>query len=115
DVVRSTKRIVFLRNRSVYRALSADVPAKEGLNASAVLIDELHAQKSRDLWDTLRYAGAARRQPLHLSITTAGYDRHSICWEQHDYASKVMDGTIEDLSFFPFIAAAALEDDWTDP
>ena len=67
------------------------MPAKEGLNAHAVLIDELHAQKTRELWDTLRYAGASRRQPLHLSITTAGFDRHSICWEQHDYALKVLE------------------------
>lgn len=115
DVVRSTKRIVYGRMRSFYKALSADVPAKEGLNAHGVLIDELHAQKSRDLWDTLRYAGASRRQPLHLSVTTAGFDRHSICWEQHDYALKVLDGTIEDLSFFAFVSAADEEADWTDP
>lgn len=91
------------------------MPAKEGLNAHAVLIDELHAQPNRQMWDTLRYAGASRRQPLHLSITTAGFDRHSICWEQHDYAEKVLDGTIEDPSFFAFIAAAAPDDDWTSP
>jgi len=113
--VRSTKRIVHHKTRSLYRALSADVPAKEGLNAHAVLIDELHAQKTRDLWDTLRYAGASRRQPLNLSITTAGFDRHSICWEQHHYAERVLDGTTEDLSFFGYIRAAAPDDDWTSP
>lgn len=115
NVVRSTKRIVFPRTRSFYRALSADVPAKEGLNAHAVLIDELHAQRSRDLWDTLRYAGASRRQPLNLAITTAGYDRHSICWEQHSYAEQVLTGVIDDSAFFGYIAAAGPNDDWTDP
>jgi phage terminase large subunit-like protein len=115
NVVRSTKRIVMPRTRSFYKALSADVPAKEGLNAHAVLIDELHAQKTRQMWDTLRYAGASRRQPLHLSVSTAGFDRHSICWEQHDYAQKVLDGTIQDSSFLAFIAAADAEDDWTEP
>nr|WP_145425796.1 terminase TerL endonuclease subunit [Symmachiella dynata] len=30
-----------------------------------------------------------------MAITTAGYDRHSICWEQHDYMLKVLDGSIE--------------------
>lgn len=115
QVIRSTKRIVDHRSQSFYKALSADVPAKEGLNAHAILLDELHAQRNRDLWDTLRYAGASRRQPLHLAITTAGYDRHSICWEQHDYARKVADGTIEDLAFFGYIRAAEPEDDWTDP
>jgi phage terminase large subunit-like protein len=113
NVVRSTKRIVFPQQRSFYKALSADVSAQEGLNAHAILIDELHAQKNRQLWDTLRYAGSARRQPLHLSITTAGYDKHSICWEQHAYASQVLDGTIDDPSFFGFIAAADDNDDWT--
>ncbi|HEX3998247.1 MAG TPA: terminase TerL endonuclease subunit [Pirellulales bacterium] len=115
EVIRSTKRITFPRTRSFYRALSAEVPTKEGLNAHAVLIDELHAQRSRDLWDTLRYAGASRRQPLLLSITTAGFDRHSICWEQHAYAEQVLSGVIHDSAFFAFIKAAALDDDWTDP
>lgn len=115
NAVRSTKRIVFQRTRSFYKALSADVPAKEGLNAHAVLIDELHAQRSRDLWDTLRYAGASRRQPLHLSVTTAGYDKHSICWEQHAYAEQVLSGVIYDPAFFAYIVAAAADDDWTDP
>ena len=79
------------------------------------LIDELHAQRSRDLWDTMRYSGASRRQPLILSITTAGFDRHSICWEQHAYAEQVLAGLIHDSAFFAFIAAAAPDDDWTDP
>ncbi len=115
EVVRSTRRIVDISSRSFYKALSADVPAKEGLNAHAVLIDELHAQKTRELWDTLRYAGAARRQPLHLAITTAGYDRHSICWEQHQYAEQVIEGRIDDPAFFAYICGAADDDDWTDP
>jgi phage terminase large subunit-like protein len=114
-VVRSTKRITFPLKQAFYRALSADVPAKEGLNAHAVLLDELHAQRTREMWDTLRYAGASRRQPLLLSITTAGYDRHSICWEQHAYAEQVLSGVIEDSAFFAFVAAAGIDEDWTDP
>ena len=67
------------------------------------------------MWDTLRYAGASRRQPLHLSITTAGFDRNSICWEQHDYAEQVLSGVTQDSAFFAFIAAAGPDEDWTDP
>lgn len=115
QVVRSTKRIVHESANSWYKALSADVPAKEGLNAHAILFDELHAQKTRDLWDVLRFAGAARRQPLLISITTAGYDRHSICWEQHSYAERVLTGEVEDTSFLPYIAAAPADADWTKP
>jgi phage terminase large subunit-like protein len=101
--------------RSVYRVLSAEAYTKEGLNAHGVIVDELHAQPTRDLWDTLVTATAARRQPLVFAITTAGFDRQSICWEQHEYAEKVLSGVIDDPSFFGYIRAADPDDDWLDP
>ena len=114
NIIDSRKRITYPRTGSFMQALSAEAYTKEGLNIHGLVFDELHAQKNRVLWDTLRYGGAARRQPLILSITTAGWDRTSICWEQHDYAEKVRDGIIEDDSFFGYIRAADIEDDWTD-
>ena len=57
----------------------------------------------------------ARRQPLLVAITTAGYDRESICWEQHEYARQVLSGVIVDPSFYALIAAADEADDWTAP
>jgi len=80
------------------------------LNISGLIFDELHAQKTRDLWDTLRYGGAAREQPLIISITTAGFDRHSICWEQHEYARKILKGVVDDDAFFAYIASTNWED-----
>ncbi len=113
--IRSTKRITFEATHSVYQALSADAPTKEGLNASFTLFDELHAQKDRDLWDRLYYAGRVRRQPLHMVITTAGTDRESLCWEQHQAAQAVIDGTSTDTSLCAVIYCADEDDDWTDP
>ena len=114
-VIHSTKHITFEATGSFMKALSAEAFTKEGLNIHGLIFDELHAQKTRELWDALRYGGAARRQSLIISITTAGYDRHSICWEQHDYACKVRDGIIEDDSFFGCIYSADEDDDWTKP
>jgi phage terminase large subunit-like protein len=111
-VNRSTKRIICWETNSVFRALSADAFTKEGLNISGLIFDELHAQKNRSLWDTLAYGGASRRQPLRVSITTAGFDRDTICWEQHEYAGKVLDGSIDDPSFFAYVSAAGPEDNW---
>src|SRR5205085_1268150 len=79
------------------------------------IFDELHAQKTREMFDTLTYGGAARRQPLFLSITTAGYDRESICFEQHDYATQLLERRIEDDAFFAFMACAEESEDWTSP
>lgn len=115
DARDSAKRLVVEPTNSYYQALSADVGTKEGLNIHGLIFDELHAQPNRELWDCLRYGGAARTQPLIVSITTAGYDRHSICYEQHDYARKVLAGVAEDTSFLPLIYAADESDDWTSP
>ncbi len=115
NCIDSSKRIVGPR-ASFYRALSADAKLQEGLNASAVLFDELHAQPNRDLWDTLRYAGSARRQPLLIAITTAGEaGQPSICREVYDYAKRVESGEVADVSFLPVIFEAAADDAWDDP
>jgi phage terminase large subunit-like protein len=110
----ASKRILHPGAQSFYEALSADVPTKEGLNIHGLIFDELHAQKTRKLWDTLGYGGAARRQPLLVAITTAGVDRDSICYEQHRYAEGVLNGTVEDWSYFAYIRGAGPEDDWAD-
>lgn len=88
---------------------------KHGYNAHGVIYDELHAAPDRDLWDVLTTSVGSRRQPLVIVITTAGFDRNSICWEQHDYAEKVLKGVIKDPTFLPVIYAAPDDADWTDP
>ena len=114
-IIRSTKRIIHHTTKSVYRVLSADVQAKHGLNVHGVIFDELHAQPNRDLFDVLTIGtGDARRQPVFFYITTAGYDRHSICWEQHEYARQVKEGIIKDPTFLPVLYGADEKDDWTD-
>lgn len=97
---------------NVYRVLSADAYTKHGLNAHGTIFDELHAQPTRELWDVLTTSTGARRQPMTVAITTAGYDRESICWEQHEYARQVNDGTIDDPTFYGVIFAADDADDW---
>jgi phage terminase large subunit-like protein len=62
----------------------------------------------------LETATGARRQPLIFAITTAGFDRESICRQQHDYGEKVLDGVFNDDAYFAFIAALDSEDEWTD-
>lgn len=110
-VTDSKKRIDMPSNNSLIRAISSEAYTAEGLNIHGLIFDELHAQKNRELWDALRYGGAARRQPLLLSITTAGWDTTSICFEQHEYAQKVLSGEIIDPAFFPLIYAADADAD----
>jgi phage terminase large subunit-like protein len=98
-----------------YHAISSDAGTKHGYNPSGIIADELHAHKNRELWDVLNTGTGARTQPLTVAITTAGYDRESICYEQHDYALKVTDNVIEDIAFLPVIYAAGPDDDISNP
>jgi phage terminase large subunit-like protein len=114
-VIDSTKRIVVMKTASFYRAIPADASGSHGFNASGVVVDEVHVQPNRDLIDVLNTSTGARRQPLTFYITTAGYDKHSICWELHDYATKVRDGVIQDETFLPVLYNVAETDDWRSP
>jgi phage terminase large subunit-like protein len=100
---------------SRFMPLSSDASSMDGLNVHGAIIDELHAHKTRHVVDVLETATGARRQPLLFEITTAGYDRHSICFEHHDCAIKLLEGTLQGDSCFAFIASADEADDWTDP
>lgn len=116
-------RIKAFRNRTMdfpetgsrYITLSSDAYTKHGLNPHGIVFDELHAQPNRELYDVLNTAMGKRRQPLMIMITTAGYDRNSICWEQHEYARQVAAGIVDDPTFYPAIWAAEEGDDWTSP
>ncbi len=113
-VVPSTKRMVHNKG-GLYRVVSADVKTKHGPNLSGLIFDELHAQPSRDLFDTLTFgAGSARRQPVWVFLTTAGYDRQSICWEMHEHALAVAAGRRVDESLLAVVYETNPKDDWRD-
>ncbi len=114
DVIESHKRIVHKASRSFCRAISAEAYSKHGFNASTVIYDELHAARDRELWDVLATSQGARRQPLLMAISTAGFDRHSILWELYAHAKKVRETPTLDPTFLPILYEAPPDADWTD-
>ncbi|MDL2318398.1 terminase large subunit [Eubacteriales bacterium OttesenSCG-928-A19] len=114
-LVPSTKRIIFPHTNSFYRVLSSETKSKQGFNVSGLIFDELFAQQTRELFDTMtKYTGDARRQPLYFLITTAGRDKTSICYEIHSKAKAVLDGSKVDPSFYPAVFGIEEGDDWED-
>jgi len=97
-----------------FEPLGADEDTLDGLNPHAAIIDELHAHKSRKVWDILETASGSRRQPMQVAITTAGFDRKTVCWEQHEYLEKILDKLLHDETYFGVIYALDDEDDWAD-
>ena len=112
--VMSVKRLVYKPTNSFYQVLSAEAYTKHGLNVHAVIFDELHSQSNRELFDVMtKGSGDARTQPLFFLITTAGTDRHSVCFEQHQKAEDILCGRKADPTFYPVIYGAEDDADWT--
>lgn len=82
--------------------------ATQGINPHVVIFDEVHLQRSPDLWSGMQMAGAARPDALLLGITTPGYDltshAHSL-YEQVRSGSDALYGRI-----FEAPAGVALDD-----
>jgi len=115
-ILNAGKRIIFPGSNGFYQVLSADVKTKHGLNVSGLVLDELHTQPNRNLFDVLtKGSGDAREQPLFFLITTAGSDTNSVCYEMHMKAKDIIEGRKTDPTFYPVIYGADDDDDWSDP
>lgn len=112
-IMGATKRIVNYSNQGFYQVLSAEVGTKHGLNVSGLVLDEVHAQPNRKLYDVLtKGSGDAREQPLFFLITTAGTDKESICYELHMKSTDILAGRKVDPTFYPVVFGLTDDDDW---
>lgn len=109
--------------------LHAEGSTLDGLNIHGVIVDELHAHKTRAVWDVLETGTGARAQPLVFAITTAGSNRAGICYEQRTYLTQILNRTLaahdglgypvkgataEDDTYWGVIYTLDDDDDWTD-
>jgi len=90
-------------NYGFIKALASNSNSLDGLDVHGAVIDELAAIKDRDIYDLIKQAMGARKQPLLFCITTNGFVRDSIFDAQYEYASHVIDGSIKNERFLPFI------------
>lgn len=107
--------ITIAQTASAAKPLNAEGSTLDGLNVHCGIIDELHAHKTRAVYDVIDTATGARSQPLILMITTAGSDTAGICYEQREYTRKVLEGAHEDETWFGVIFTLDEGDVWHDP
>jgi phage terminase large subunit-like protein len=90
----------------------------DGPNIYVVICDELHCWEgngARVVWNTLTNGGVTRLQPLILQITTAGFEKDTICGEQYEYGKAVAAGDVDDPAFLFWWVEAPEGADKTDP
>ncbi len=116
-VTKTVNNLAVLPTASWFRPLSADASKMDGLNVHLAAVDEVHEHPGPEIIQKLNTATGARRQPLIVEITTAGYDRHSVCRQHHEFSVKALEGTVPlevADSWFAYIATIDEGDDWTD-
>ncbi len=110
----STNNISFQGTLSKMEPLASDSNTLDGLNVHGAIIDELHAHKTSEVVDLLDTATGARLNPLIYEITTAGFNKMSVCFKHRDYSEKVLRGIFKDESWASFIFTIDQKDDWKD-
>lgn len=83
--------------------VAAVAGTNDGKNIHAVICDELHewaGDKGEKVWNVLTNGTGARRQPMVLQITTAGYDLETVCGRQYEYGKRVRSGEVADPRYY---------------
>ncbi len=107
--------VYFPATSSIFEALASDSNTLDGLNSHAVIIDELHAIRDRNLYEVMKQSTSSRRQPLVVMITTAGTVRECIFDNMYELACELADGTKKDDTFLPILYELDSRDEWTNP
>lgn len=88
------KSITCADNGGYMQPLHAKSKTQDGHNPHLVTMDELHAHADRGLYDVMRSAFGARKNPLLWQITTAGSNTYGVCYEQRTMATKVLERSV---------------------
>jgi phage terminase large subunit-like protein len=111
--VTNKHEILCPKNNGRFIPLSREAKSLDGKNLHVGIVDELHAHKTREVYDVLETAMAKRIASLLWIITTAGSDTSGICYEVRGYSIKVLEKSAEDDSHFGIIFTIDDGDDWT--
>ena len=113
-LVKTVNNIAYPTRRSFFRAISSEGRQLDGKRVHCALLDEVHEHPTPMVVEKMRAGTKGRRQALIVMITNSGWDRTSVCWAQHEYARKILEGTIPNDAYFAFVCGLDKGDDWKD-
>ena len=99
--------IAYLKTHSFFRPISSERQGRgrSGPIPHCGLLDEIHEHPTNAMVEFMDAGSKHRTQPLIIMITNSGSDRATVCWDYHDYGSKVAEDRLKDDSFFAYICA----------
>jgi len=109
------KRILQRTTQSELRALPAKATSVEGVQPSLAILDEVHAARGRELYDTLSTACAKTASGLLLMVTTAGNDSAGLGYEMSEFVTSLLNQECEADTFFALVYGTDHSDEWDNP
>ncbi|MGF9978684.1 terminase large subunit [Viridibacillus arvi] len=110
-------KIEIFSNGSVVVPLSRETrKTGDGKNPSVGIVDEYHIHETSEIYDVLQSGMVARKEPLMVVITTAGFDLSRPCFVEYEYVSRILDPNddIENDDYFAIICELDEGDDIKD-
>lgn len=90
-------------NGGFIQPINSKGSTQDGWNLHTGILDELHAHKTRELFDVIDSAFGAFMNPLLWIITTAGFNTNGVCYEQRTYLTKVLERVFTAEHYFGVI------------
>ena len=105
-----TKRITKHRNNlsvastnSFLRPISSEHRGLDGKRPHMVGLDEVHEHPTALVVEKMVAGTKARRQALVIEITNSGSDRETVCFHDHEYSRKILEGIAENDAWFAYV------------
>lgn len=104
-------QLTMLEKASFFKPISSEKKGKSGIRPYCALIDEVHEHPDNSVIEMLRAGTKGNQQALIFEITNSGYDRTSVCWNEHEYSTKLASGEASMDSWFSYVCGLDKGDD----
>ena len=93
-------------NNTTAKPIAYNAKKSDGLNITCAILDEVaswHGDAGLKFYEVLKSSGGARRQPMYVSISTAGYENEGAYDELMKRSTRVLLGDSKEKRLAPFI------------
>lgn len=98
-------QLTHIKTDSIFRPVSAENKGQSGLRPYCALIDEVHEHADNTVIEMMRAGTKGNQEALIFEITNAGFDKRSVCGQEHDYSVQVVTGEVANDAWFAFICS----------
>ena len=108
---RYDRTITSLVTGTEVKAIGRDTKSADGFRSILAIVDEYHAHPTEQMYKLMLDGQIKVDSALTMAITTAGFNLNGPCYQQYQFAKKVLAGVVEKDTLFVYIAELDEDDD----